>query len=356
VVLKRFCGSIESKNILIGPAVRTAAYVEIHSFCFHGGTQVRERVALNWYISHNNAGLLVSTSSQFVRFMCLACMAVSSLCPGNVFSQDMQEGVTTVKRIEIPRPQEELPPPPPEPHPLVPAMQLASESYAFLRNNVSDYACRIVKQERIDGRLKPMEFMDAKVRHRKIINGRQVQRPSIYLHFLKPSEMVDREVLWVEGTNGGKMVVRRGGTRFEYLTLDLDPAGDAALQYSRYPASESGMIDMVRKLVDVGTADMQYGECDVQIFNNVKVDNRPCKCVQVVHPRRRSVFLFHIVRIFIAKDVPIPVRYEAYDWPISDSQESPLIEEYTFQDIRLNVGFSDAEFQRNYQEYKFRPN
>ena len=24
------------------------------------------------------------------------------------------------------------------------------------------------------------------------------------------------------------MVVRRGGTRFEYLTLDLDPAGDAA--------------------------------------------------------------------------------------------------------------------------------
>ena len=318
--------------------------------------QVRERVALGWYISYIKAGLPVATSSLFIRFMSLACIAVSSLCPEDVFSQDMQPGVTTAKRIEIPGPWEELPPPPPEPHPLVPAMQLAGKSYAFLRDHVSDYACRIVKQERIDGRLKPMEFMDAKVRHRKTIDGSQVQRPSIYLHFLKPSEMVDREVLWVEGTNGGKMVVRRGGTRFEYLTLDLDPAGDAALQYSRYPASESGMIDMVRKLVDVGTADMQYGECEVQIFNDVKVDNRPCTCVQVVHPRRRSVFLFHVVRIFIAKDVPIPVRYEAYDWPIGDAQESPLIEEYTFQDIRLNVGFSDAEFQRNYQEYKFRPN
>ena len=114
--------------------------------------------------------------------------------------------------------------------------------------------------------------------------------------------------------------------------------------------------NVVRKLVDVGTADMQYGECEVQIFNDVKVDGRLCKCVQVVHPRRRSVFLFHIVRIFITKDVPIPVRYEAYDWPIGNSQEPPLIEEYTFQDIRLNVGFSDAEFQRNYQEYKFRSN
>ena len=266
-----------------------------------------------------------------------------------------QAQVTTANRIGLPRSQQELPPPPPGPHPLVPAMQLAGESYAFLRDQVSDYSCVIVKQERIDGRLKPMEFISAKVRHQKFINGRQAQRASIYLRFLGPEDMADREVLWVEGTNGGKMVVRRGGTRFQYLTLELDPAGDAALQYSRYPTSESGMINMVRKLIDVGTADMQYGECEVEIFEDVKVDNRPCKCVQVVHPRRRSVFLFNIVRIFIDNDVPVPVRYEAYDWPASDSEPPPLIEEYTFRNIRLNVGFSDSEFQRNYSEYKFRP-
>ena len=266
-----------------------------------------------------------------------------------------QAQVTTANRIGLPRSQQELPPPPPGPHPLVPAMQLAGESYAFLRDQVSDYSCGIVKQERIDGRLKPMEFISAKVRHQKFINGRQAQRASIYLRFLGPEDMADREVLWVEGTNGGKMVVRRGGTRFQYLTLELDPAGDAALQYSRYPTSESGMINMVRKLIDVGTADMQYGECEVEIFEDVKVDNRPCKCVQVIHPQRRSVFLFNIVRIFIDNEVPVPIRYEAYDWPVSDSEPPPLIEEYTFRNIRLNVGFSDSEFQRNYSEYKFRP-
>ena len=123
-------------------------------------------------------------------------------------------------------------------------MQIAGESYAFLKDQVSDYSCRIVKQERIDGRLKPMEFMDAKVRHQRVVDGRYVQRPAIYLHFVGPEEMVDREVLWVEGTNGGKMVVRRGGTRFEYLTLDLDPAGDAN-SVQQVSVSESGMIDMV---------------------------------------------------------------------------------------------------------------
>jgi hypothetical protein len=266
-----------------------------------------------------------------------------------------QAQVTTANRIGLPRSQQELPPPPPVPHPLVPAMQLAGESYVFLRDQVSDYSCGIVKQERIDGRLKPMEFISAKVRHQRVVNGRQAQRASIYLRFLGPEDMADREVLWVEGTNGGKMVVRRGGTRFQYLTLELDPAGDAALQYSRYPTSESGMINMVRKLIDVGTADMQYGECEVEIFEDVKVDNRPCKCVQVVHPRRRSVFLFNVVRIFIDNEFPVPVRYEAYDWPVSDSEPPPLIEEYTFRNIRLNVGFSDSEFQRNYSEYKFRP-
>ncbi len=290
-----------------------------------------------------------------VLVLTIVCITFGVQC-GHTFAEETQAQVTTTHRIDKPWPQQELPPPPPHPHPLVPAIQLAGESYVFLRDKVSDYTCRIVKQERIDGRLKPMEFMDAKVRHQRTVDGRLVQRPSIYLHFVGPKEMIDREVLWVEGTNGGKMVVRRGGTRFEYMTLDLDPAGDAALQYSRYPVSESGMINMVQKLVDVGAADMQYGECEVQIFDDVKVGGQPCRCVQVMHPHRRSVFLFHIVRIYIADDFPIPIRYEAYDWPIGESNDPPLIEEYTFQDVRLNVGFSDAEFQRNYRDYKFRPN
>ncbi|MBT3212688.1 MAG: DUF1571 domain-containing protein [Planctomycetaceae bacterium] len=297
----------------------------------------------------------MSTYLKKVLLICLLAITML-LCNSHwICATEPQAEVTTTNRIELPRSQLELPPPPPVPHPLEPAMQLAGESYVFLRDQVSDYSCSIVKQERIDGRLKPMEFISAKVRHQRVVNSRQSQRASIYLRFLGPEDMVDREVLWVEGTNGGKMVVRRGGTRFQYLTLELDPAGDAALQYSRYPTSESGMINMVRKLIDVGTADMQYGECEVQIFEDVKVDNRPCKCVQVVHPQRRSVFLFNIVRIFIDDEVPIPVRYEAYDWPASDSDPPPLIEEYTFRNIRLNVGFSDSEFQRSYSEYKFRP-
>jgi hypothetical protein len=260
----------------------------------------------------------------------------------------------TVNRLELTPPQAMLPPPPPVPHPLEPAMKRATESLNFLTTHVRDYSCRVVKQERIDGRLQPMEFIDAKVRHHLEQAGVVAQRESLYLHFLSPAAVADREVLWVEGRNNGRLTVRRGGTRFQYLTLDLDPHGDAAMQYSRYPVTESGMLDMVRKLVEVGRADMQYGECEVKAFDGVKLDGRPCQCIEVTHPRRRSVFRFHVARIYIDEEFPLPLRYEAYDWPAAD-EKPPLVEQYTFQNVELNVGFADAEFERHYSGYRFRP-
>ena len=273
---------------------------------------------------------------------------------GHLSAAPPQATPVTANRLAVPEPDAAVPPPPPSPHPLEPALEHAARSLAFLTTEVRDYSCRVVKQERIDGRLQPMEFIDAKVRHRREAAGEVMQRAGLYLHFLAPAAVADREVLWVEGRNNGRMTVRRGGTRFQYLTLDLDPRGDAALQHSRYPASESGMLDMVQKLIEVGQADMQYGECEVRSFAGVKLDGRPCECIEVTHPRRRSEFRFHVARIFIDDEYPLPVRYEAYDWPAAD-EEPPLVEQYTFQNVKLNVGFSDAEFERGYAGYRFRP-
>lgn len=285
------------------------------------------------------------------RGVCLAGVLFSA---GVTAAAPPEPASITANRLDPAGRQGTLPPPPPVPHPLESVMQYATQSLAFLTTQVRDYSCRVVKQERIDGRLQPMEFIDAKIRHHHEQSGAVVQRESLYLHFLSPATIADREVLWVEGRNNGRMTVRRGGTRFQYLTLDLDPHGDAAMQYSRYPVTESGMLDMVRKLVEVGHADMQYGECDVNTFKGVKLDGRPCRCIEVTHPRRRSVFRFHIARIYIDDEYPLPLRYEAYDWP-AGTKKPPLVEQYTFQNVSLNVGFTDAEFERNYEEYRFRP-
>jgi hypothetical protein len=289
-----------------------------------------------------------------------------ALCVLPLHAQDGPSDVITLNRLPIsddlpapapreadPRPADE-PPPPPSPHPLLPALKIAYNSHEFLTNNIKDYSCRVVKQERLDGRLLPMEYVDAKVRHEWTAGGRVVHPRSLYLKFLAPEEAAGREVLWVEGANDGKMIVRRGGRRFNYVTVELDPQSEPAMRDSNYPVMDSGMKTMVRKLIDIALADMKYGECEVQFFHDVKIDGRACLCIQVTHPRPRTQFKFHIARVFVDDEHPIPLRYEAYDWPKAEGEAPPLLEQFTFQHVKLNVGFSDAEFRRDYSEYNFR--
>lgn len=244
--------------------------------------------------------------------------------------------------------------PPPQPHPLVPAMKIAQRSYEFLTTKVRDYSCRVVKQDRIDGRLRPHEYIDAKVRHALYRNGQLVKPRGVYMKFLHPEYVRGREILWVEGENKGEMVVRRGGRRgLEFLTLTVDVHNDIVSRNSRYPITDMGMINMVLRLIEIGRHDMQYGECEVKFFEDVKVDGRDCLCIQVLHPRPRDEFKYHLARVYVDDEWPVPIHFEAYDWPESPDEKPPLLESYSYLRLRLNVGFTDAEFRRNYRGYDF---
>src|SRR5688572_15998757 len=52
-----------------------------------------------------------------------------------------------------------------EQHPLDPALEMAAKALKHIQENIVDYSCRIIKQERIRGELQPQEFMDAKIRN-----------------------------------------------------------------------------------------------------------------------------------------------------------------------------------------------
>jgi hypothetical protein len=202
--------------------------------------------------------------------------------------------------------------------------------------------------------LRPYEYFDAKVRQTWRESGRLVHPRSVYLKYVGPDSLVGREVLWVDGRNDNRLIVRRGGKRFSYITVELSPDSETVLRESNYSPADMGLLTMVKNLIDVGRSDMQYEECDVKFFRDVKIDGRPCLCIQVTHPTRRDYFKYHIARIFVDNEQPIPLRYEAYDWPEEQESKPVLLEEFTFQNIKLNVGFTDAEFRRDYPEYGFR--
>ncbi len=229
-------------------------------------------------------------------------------------------------------------------HPLMPVLRWA---YSGLGNieKIHDYSTTLAKRERIGGKLLPYQYMFVKLR----------QKPfSVYMYFLGPADLKGQEVIYVEGQNNDRLWAHGVGFQAHFGTVSLKPDGLVAMTNQRYPLTELGILNMTRRLVDVGEQDKRYGECQVTYSEGAKINGRVCTMIEVVHPVPRRNFLFHVARIFVDKQLNLPIRYESYDWPKEPGGPPELMEEYTYLNLKLNNGFTDADFSIKNPNYKFR--
>lgn len=239
-------------------------------------------------------------------------------------------------------------------HPLDDVLPLAEDGVARIRAELHDYDCTIVKRERISGKLGNQETMYAKIRNRKIVDGRTVVPFAVYLRFEKPENLKGREVLYVEGKNNGKMWVREAGSLGKLAgVLSLDPKGSLAMRGQLYPITEIGLENLLVKLLEKGNRDRARDECEINVDEDMLINKRKCTLIEVVHPERRPYFDFHKAHIYIDRELELPCRYAAFTWPTKE-EELPVIEEYTYLKIRPNVGFEEIDFSPENPEYKLK--
>ncbi len=238
-------------------------------------------------------------------------------------------------------------------HPLFSTYQHAQQIHAYIQENVQDYTCVLVKRERVDGELLPYEHLFVKFRSERIVRGEVVTPFSVYMKFLGPKKMQGSEVLYVKGQNDGDILARRPGPRVS-LDLSVNPQGDLAMRDNRYPITEFGLENLVRRLMEVVVEDMRFDDCDVNVYRGAKVDGRSCTAYEVKHEPRSPNFRFHLARVFVDDELGVPIRYAAYGWPTEIGGEPRLLEEYTYRQLKLNVGLTDADFQRSNPAYGFR--
>ena len=231
----------------------------------------------------------------------------------------------------------------PDEHPLMPCLRWAYDGIDDLER-VQDYQARMVKRERINGKLGEHESMFIKIRHRPF---------SVYMYFLGPDNKKGQEVIYREDANDGKMMAHGVGIQKMFGTIPLDPTGQIAMKDNRYPITEIGLVTLVRRLIEVAEQDIKYGECEVKFYPGAKIDERVCTCIQVVHPTPRRNFRFHVARIYVDDELNVPIRYESYDWPEKAGGAPQLLEEYTYVDLKLNNGFTDADFDVRNPNYQF---
>lgn len=238
-------------------------------------------------------------------------------------------------------------------HALDPVLELANNALTEMRSEIRDYTATLLKRERIGGSLSGESEMELKVINPSAATDSAAAVPMhVYLKFNSPSSSKGREVIWIEGSNNNQLIAHEGGFK-NFLRMNLAPEGTIAMMGNRYPITGIGMIRLVEKLIEKGSRDRELGPCLVQIIENEKVGDRPCRLIQVTHPTPEKGMDFHIAQIFFDTERMIPLRYAAFGWPKKEGDSPPLEEEYTYLNVKLNVGLTAEDFNPDNPKYNY---
>ena len=215
---------------------------------------------------------------------------------------------------------------------------LAEDAIARVR----DYQCVLVKREFLDGALQPYQFILLKVRHRPF---------SVYMRWLHPR--AGREVIFAPELHGFKIIAHEVGVKGVVGTLEIDPNSSRARQESRHPITHIGIANLIRKIRYRWQRAAQDPQYRVEIKPNARVGDRTCILVKTFSPPNPRRYEYYRARVFFDRQHRLPIRVEAYGWPTRTAPEGVLLEEYTYDKLRLNVGLTNLDFSPNNPAYNF---
>ena len=215
----------------------------------------------------------------------------------------------------------------------------------------SEYTATFFKQECVDGTTET-QVIDMKLRHQPF---------SVYMKWLVGDK--GRELLYVDGQNNGKLLVKLGGLKGRFLPcLKLDPNGSVAMQESRHPITKAGLLNMARESISYRQREIVKPKLEVRcrMIDNQTFHERPCYCFilnfntpEVAEPYRKTIQ-------YIDKELSLPVCVKNYGWPSDDAADSPnldeetLIEHFSYTNIHFNQQPADLDFDRRNKNYSLR--
>ena len=245
-------------------------------------------------------------------------------------------------------------------HPLDPLLNFAKTA---LRNHVQhhrDYTAVLIKRERVGGKLVPETKMALKLKYDAPMGSQTSERKvSVYLKTLEPKSQAGREVIWVQGRNDNKLTAHEAGL-LGMISVDLTPESRLAMLGNRYPITEIGIEKLLGKLIEKGERDRQLGPVTIRTTENVAIGDRTCRLMEIIHETPTAVvdgktveFEFYLAQIYIDDERLIPLKYASFSWPNTPGGTPELLEEYTYQDVSLNVGLTESDFDPKNPAYGF---
>jgi hypothetical protein len=211
---------------------------------------------------------------------------------------------------------------------------------------IPDYLCTFTKQERVGGDLSDIQKITLKMRHEPL---------SIYMKWR--SGQTGQQLIWVEGQNDGKMLVKAGGIKGRLGTLTLDPTSALAMSQSRHPCTAVGLKFAAEKIVQYQKAAAERGtgfQCELR--DDAEFDGRPCYRCLVQYESAEYSPEYRKSEILVDKQLSMPVSVMNFTWAQDAKPETideeTLIEHYMYTEIQLQQQFADLDFSRTNEDYR----
>ncbi|MGQ0637238.1 MAG: DUF1571 domain-containing protein [Planctomycetaceae bacterium] len=165
-----------------------------------------------------------------------------------------------------------------------------------------------------------------------------------------------REVLFVKNANGDKLLVRERGFLASLAgTVTLTPDDKQVMDENRYAITEIGVHKILEKALAIWEADAQKpeGEVTVKKLANIQAAGKNCDGFEIRYRSKTNDSEFFTSRVFFDRQSKLPLHAEQYGWPDSGEGKPPLLERYTYVELKPNVGLTDANFSSENPAYGF---
>lgn len=235
-------------------------------------------------------------------------------------------------------------------------LEMAADALQHTIANVDDYTATMRQHERDrSGVLQPPASMQIKVRTRHR-GGTDGQPMAVYLKFDSPEAIAGREVIWIEDQNDGNLLVREAGFMGAMMTAKIDPSGFLAMRGQRYPINQIGLTNLISKLIQRGTNDVDNPNVKATLDANHVIDGQSRTLIRIAKSQPSgSPDDFSLAEIVIDRERQLIIEFRSFGWPEAgaDASDPPLIESYAYENLRINVGLQDIDFDVTNPEYTF---
>jgi len=202
-------------------------------------------------------------------------------------------------------------------------------------SKIDNYTAVFHRIERVNGKLIPEETTFLKFK----------QPFKVYMRWINP--LKGQESLYVEGTNSNR--VKAHGTGYtKLIAVNLNPTGAMAMENSRHPITEAGLENLVNKIGSNLRRGLRAGEFTSKDHGEQTVYSRKTRELEGVLPKDPSKG-YYCYRCIVNLDVEtqMPIQTRIFDW------EDQLVECYGYENLNLNPGLSDKDFDPKNPEYHF---